>query len=271
MEASKTYLGFLQGKKKFDTKVKYEILSTVLPVIALVATLYVTNSLLLMILVYFSSHTILNFLFYLRTKNVFDPNEKSDPKTISVGKKQSLINIVNTIANNLDQLLVFHFLGAQELAIYAFAIVLPDKIRDILKSVQHLALPKFACKESGEIKKSFLEKTVRLILVSLPVLIAYVLVAPFLYQFFFPEYLASVRYSQIFALSILANPGLSVAALDAKLAIKEKYIFNIFFGGVRIVLMLLFVLQFGLLGIILAKVIARFLSFFLSLFLIKKL
>jgi len=55
------------------------------------------------------------------------------------------------------------------------------------------------------------------------------------------------------------------------MAIREKYIVTLLSSIVRILLMLLLIIPYGILGVIVGITLARFFTFFLSLFLVKKL
>lgn len=264
------YQYYLTGKKKFKLVTQYKNLSEVFSALVLIVTLFLTKNLFYLIASYFISHVLANFFFYIKTKSELQLNKKEDPKTISFGKHLSILKLIGPIANNLDSLLIFHYLGAPEVAIYSFAMVLPEKIRGLLTNIQSLALPKLAEKNKKEIKKTIFEKTPHLIATSLLVLIVYLVVSPFLYRIFFPQYLNSIPYSRVFAIAFLANSSLSIAALDAKMAIKERYIFTVFFHSSKIILMFVLVLHFGLWGIIIGRLAAKFLSFVLSLLLLKK-
>ena len=270
MLASQVYSSFLTGKKLFNFQVKYTTLSQIISVGIIITVLFLTKNLFWLIAVYFVSHTFLNYFFYLITKRKFKPNKKEDPKTLSYGKHLSLMNIFPQIAFYLDRVLVFHYLGAADVAIYHFAITPPEHIKGFLKIIQPLALPKFALKEKKEIKKTIFKKMVEFFLFLLPIIGLYILIAPFLYKLFFPQYLDSIFYSRVFAISLIGIIAiLPFTVLQSQMAKKRLYQWNIFTSLIQILFLLVFV-SYGLLGIILARVIARFISVGISFFLIRK-
>ncbi len=271
MEASRVWGSFLGGRKLFNIQVKFNSLNRILSVSIMITTLFLTKNLLWLIAVYFVSNTFLNFFFYLITKGKFQPNKKEDPQTLSYGKHLSLMGIIGTIANYLDRILIFHYLGAGEVAIYSFAIYPPEQIKGFFKNIRPLALPKLSQKSKQEIKKTFFKKIIKFFLALLPITVAYIITAPFLYKLIFPQYSQAVPYSQIFAISLIFTPILPISVLESQMAIKEKYTITLFSGFSRIFLMSSLVLFYGIWGVIIGWVLARFLTFLLALWSIKRL
>ena len=271
MQASGVYGSFLTGRKLFNIETKYSIVRQIIFVGAMVTTLFLTKNLFWLIAVYFASNTFLNYFFYLFTRKKFQPNKKEDLQTLSYGKHLSLMNIITTIAGYLDKILVFHYLGAIEVAIYSFAIAPPEHIKALLKNIQPLALPKFAQREKKELKSMVFKKMGKLCLILLPIIAFYIVVAPFLYKILFPRYLNSVLYSQIFAVSLITIIGiLPLTAFQSQMAKKQLYQWNIYGSLIQIILLFFFVYFYGLIGVILARVTSRFINLGLSFWFIKK-
>ncbi len=272
MLASQIYGSFLVGRRLFSIQVKYSVFSRIVSAGAIITTLLITKNLFWIIAVYFVSNTFLNYSFYLISKRKFQPNKKEDPQTLSYGKHLSLMNVFNQMAFYLDRILVFHYLGAIELAIYQFAIAPPEQIKGLLKNIRPLALPKFSQGKKEEIKKTIFKKMGKLFLFLLPIVAIYIFIAPFLYKIFFPQYLKSVFYSQLFILSLLCVPFsfLGIIILQSQKAQKQLYQLNIFSSITKIIILFLFVYFYGLLGVILARIISRFIEAGLSLWLVNK-
>ncbi|MBD3207961.1 MAG: oligosaccharide flippase family protein [Candidatus Nealsonbacteria bacterium] len=270
MEASKIYLSYLSGKRKFEFNTRYKNLSEIISAAVIIITLFFTNNLFLVIGAYFTSHALMNFFFYNLVKAKFQPNEKEDPKTLPFGKQQSLISVLGNISNKLDHLLIFHYLGAMEIAIYSFSIMLPEQIRGVLKNVQTLSLPKLANKSRKEIKENIFGKIWQLFLFSAIIAIVYVVTAPFIYNILFPKYEESILYSQLLSIYILTNPGLSIAVLEAKIAKKERLALTLTTRTLEIVLLFFSIINYGLIGAIATKIIIGIITFLLSLWLVKK-
>lgn len=271
MDSFYIYDAVLSGKKLFDIKVKYSVLVHFLSTSAIIITLFLTKNLLLIILVYFLSYTLFRSIFLALTLKKFSLNKKEDSQTISYGKHLTLINIINILSDQLDKILIFHCLGAAELAIYSFAIIPPEQLKSFLKNINVLILPKLSARPKEEIKAALSQKMIRFALfIGLGIAI-YIILAPAFYRIFFPQYLKSVFYSQIFSISLItAIAILPSSALQSKMAIKQLYQLNIFSPLIQIGLLILFIHLYGLLGVILARVIWRFINLFIVYWLSKK-
>lgn len=258
-QASGIYGNFLNGKKRFDLLASWGTISQIISVISLIITLFLTKNLFWIIAVYFISGTFSNYFFYLLTKKKFKPNKKEDSQTLFFGKHLSLMDVFNQIAFYLDRILIFHYLGAAQVAIYQFAITPPEHIKALLKNIQPLALPKFAQKSKEEIKKTIFKKMVKFSLFLLPLIVIYILLAPFLYKILFRQYLNSILYSQIFSISLIFTPliFLGTSILQSQTAQKQLYLLNIGTSIIKILLLFFFIYFYGLIGAILAQIIYR--------------
>lgn len=259
IDAFGIYGPFLYGKKKFQISTKYEAISQVLSTGVLVLVIYQTSNLFLIVLSYFLTWTLLRFTFFNITAKKFALTKDEDLEAITYGKHLSLIRIVNTIASYIDRLFVFHFLGAISLAVYSFSIAIPEQIKGVFSLLDTLAFPKFVGRDPREIRSSFIKKALKLFLLGAVVIGAYILVAPFIFKTFFPQYQEAVFYSQLFALSML-NLALfpATTVLKAKKKIGELYISNFITPVFQIIIMLVFIVWKGLLGLIIARIISRF-------------
>ncbi|TSD02426.1 MAG: polysaccharide biosynthesis protein [Parcubacteria group bacterium Athens0714_24] len=271
LNSANTFSSFLNGKKDFKRITQYNILSVIFSSLALLTTVLITKRPFFLILTYFVASAITNVFFYIKTLRVFKPNKEQDPETISYGKHLSLMNIITTIANYLDGPLVFHFLGAASLAVYSLAIAPPEQIKALFKNIGGLALPKFSENTKEEIKKTIFRKMFIFGLVISSAVLLYIIFAPLAYKIFFPKYLESVFYSQIYALSIIAIViYLPFSAMEGQMATKQLYFLNFWSSLVQIILLTVFIFFWGIWGAIASRVISRFLNLFFSVWLLKK-
>ncbi|MFH0852541.1 MAG: oligosaccharide flippase family protein [bacterium] len=271
LNSANTYTAFLGGKKYFRTLSFYSVISVFFTSIALFLTLLATKNPLPLIIVYFISNTVINIFFYLKTINTFKPNLNDDPETISYGKHLSIQNVIATAAAFLDTPLLFHFFGAADVAVYSFAVSPPEQIKAVFKNVGSLALPKFSEKSGEEIKKTILRKVLIFSSVIALAVAVYIFIAPLAFKIFFPKYVDSVFYSQIYAISIIATAiYLPNTALQSQIAKKELYYFNISTSILQIILLFVFIYFWGILGAVLSRVATRFINLAYSLWLVKK-
>lgn len=255
------YNAFLRGKKLFKFSAKYQIISHLSSVAVLIITLFLTKNIFLILLSYFIPWTILRYIFFKTTLKKFPPNQNVDPQTISYGKHLTLINAIGVIATHVDKILIFHYLGVVELAIYAFATAIPERIKGLSSTLAVLIFPKFSERNVEEIKAGIKSKFIKLFFLSALVVGSYILAAPFIYNTFFPQYKESIFYSQLLALSMLNASFLPADIfLAAKKKTKEQYLSSFFQSIFKIITMVIFILWYGLLGLIIAIILSRFLG-----------
>ncbi len=58
------------------------------------------------------------------------------------------MGLINALAGQLDKIITYHYLGASELAIYSFAVAMPEQIKGIFKNLNTLAFPKFSTQQN---------------------------------------------------------------------------------------------------------------------------
>lgn len=252
------YVPYLQGKKRFDKLSLYENGTQCINALAIVGTLLFTKNLLILLLAYFISWTAGRYFFYRRTLAVEPPNQERDPSLLSYGKHLSVMNIINVVASNADKFLLWHFLGAAQVAVYIFSLAIPLRAASTFSAINRLYFPKVAQQKFNDISKTLFRKIFLLTLVTLTTTISYIVLAPYLFDIFFPQYLEAVPYTQIAALLIAAQPfSLLGTALSAHAKKKELYIYNIIPPIVQILSLLVLVPSLHILGAVIALLIGQ--------------
>ena len=265
------YQSYLGGKKMFGKKVSYTVLTQLIATAFLVLTLFLTKNLIILILVYFFSYTILRTFFLFWTIKKTKPNKLEDPKTISYGKHLSLMGILGIISQEIDKVLLFSFFGPVQLAIYSFAILPIQHIRNPLQVIQELALPKFSARSKQEIKKTLPKKLIKSLIFILPIIIIYIIIAPYFFKIFYPQYIDSVFYSQLFSLTLLVFPiSMMQLSLLAQRMTKQLYKINMMLPIIQIVLLVVLASLYGILGIIIAMVTHKIFHFLIVYFFFKR-
>lgn len=260
MDSLGIYQSLLRGKKLFKLSVTYETASQIGSAIALMATILVTQNLFIILLVYFSSWTLFRLIFLIRTIKKYPINQKQDPETTSYGKRISFVNILDTIVNSVDGILVFHYLGAVNLAIYSFAIAPISQIKNLTGHLPTLAMPKMATRSSREINKLLKKRMMLLFAIGATIAFLYIIAAPYIYQIFFPKYLDAVFFSQIFSLAMALYLPQTIfsAAISSKLTLippRMLYLWNLP-GVIFIIFALIFVIKLGIIGVIIGRLIS---------------
>ena len=185
MDSFGIYNALPQGRKLFGISSRYGIISQIAGVSTMITAVFLTNNLFIILLAYFIPWTLMRFIFLQITLKKFPPNQNQDPKTISYGKHLSLIGVIGTIASYLDRILIFHFLGAVEVAIYSFAIAMPEQIKGYFKNISTLTLPKLSKRSFKEINSVLYKRLLKLFIAGGLIAGIYILAAPYIFKIFF--------------------------------------------------------------------------------------
>lgn len=257
------YAPYLAGKKEFRLQVWYmDVVTNIVPAAALIAVAYLAPQPLLLILTYVVANLAATAYAYLRTRQRFRAAEGArDPHMLTYGKHLSVIGIVSGIAGNLDQLLLFHFVGAASLAIYAFSIGIVDQSKGPLKMIDTMMQARFAPQSETSIARGMMQKCLLLALGGLVMCAIYIPLAPFIYRVLFPAYLVAVPYSQVYCLSLLSlGFAPAVSYLTAKKKIRLQYQLSLIGAVIKMIAIVIGVIWYGLWGLIVAIVLVRFIN-----------
>lgn len=265
MDSFGIYNAFLNGKKLFHLSATYTSLSQIGSAIIMAGSLFFTKNLFIILFVYFASWTIFRFVFFVITIKNSPPNNKIDPETIPYGKHSSMVNILDALVTSVDGLLIFHYLGPTNLAIYSFALAPVMQIRALLGNISALATPKLSARSSSETEVMLNRRIFMLFILGASISFMYILTAPYIYQIFFPKYIDSVFSSQLFSLTIaIVFPhiilGATVASKLTLIPKKMLYLWNIP-GIVFIVSAIMLTPKLGINGVVYSRLISLALGF----------
>jgi O-antigen/teichoic acid export membrane protein len=183
------------------------------------------------------------------------------------GKHLSAANMLAAVANHADKILLFHFLGAAEVAIYTFATIIPDQVKGLFKNVRPLALSKFSNRTKDDVKSGLVRKSLLLLAVTSVVTMLYMVAAPTLFTFAYPQYTEAIVLSQVYAFSILFMSGAFVAVLiESHKLVRIKYKLSIISSIVRLILSVALVIPYGIWGAVIAVLLAELVTILLGFF-----
>lgn len=271
MDALYIYRAVYHGKKNFRAVSVTEMLSRLGALVVITGTLFVTQNVVAIIFVYLFHQTVLRaiFLWYMFTHTPL--NTAEDPKSPKYAKHLSVIGILSSISGQIDQILIFHFLGAAPLALYVLARVPIDQIRTVFGNIKTLAFPKFANQTDAHIKKYLTGKIRIFELYLIPIVALYIFSAPYIYSLFFPVYLESVIYSQVLSLALLAMPRSLISVMfNARMKVKELYILRTVGPLVHITVLTVTVMLYGMWGLVIGVLMSEYIKFFLHYILFKR-
>jgi O-antigen/teichoic acid export membrane protein len=271
-ESLDIYNSLLWGKKLFSIQSKYNVINILITLGVTVTTLLLTKNIYIILFSYLLSLTIPN-IFFLHFTKKFKNNNEVDPHAISYGKHLSLVNIIALVVSQLDKILVFHYIGAANLALYSLAVAPTDQIKGLMKNLNSLAMPKFSESNTESIKKTIWRKVGVLAFVMILIVLCYIFLLPFLFKIFFPKYILAIPYSQILSISLIpvVIAGFLYTILESQKATKEIYQYNLYSNIFSIIILFPMISNYGIGGAIFARLINRTMGLIISATLVNKL
>ena len=253
-----TYGPFLIGKKDFKRGTLYGSTTNIIHMSALIVTALFSDSILLLLTVYILFRILPNLFFYLKTVSIFKPEplkQEEKQEILSFAKHLSFVHILSILAQHLDKIIVFHYAGAVNLAVYGIATAIPERIRAYFKNIGGVMLPKMSGKTIEEIKPVFYKRIWQGMLLGSAASLAYILAAPVIFKIFFPAYPESIVFSQVFSLILIfIIPATYFAnVVYGQKMIKVIYASSMGANALRIFLYLILGRLWGIWGVILAN------------------
>ena len=248
---------FLIGRREFSRSAAYSMFGNFATSAVLVLALFLGQRAIILVVVYFIVNVATNAFFYIRTVRSAR-NASTDPEMLGYGFHLSLMGIIGAVADKIDSIVIFSLLGPAQLAIYTYAIAIPEQIKGIIKNIVPISMPKFAQRSIPEIRATIWNKVIVLGLVLVAVAALYIVAAPLFFRVLFPVYMGSVGYSQMYMLSLIFSfitPLSSVFQAHKKT--KELYILSNVPAIVLIVTLPVLASLYGIAGAIAAQIVYR--------------
>ncbi len=253
------YGSFLSGKKDFKRSTLYWISSHIINISTIAIIAITTGSVIALTIGYFISQLITSIVLYYATLRIYKPDiQTAQTEMISYGKHLSVMNIIGTIANQLDKILVFHSVGSAPLAIYSFAFAIPEQFRSFIKNLVSIGVPKFAHHNEIDLRKSIVDKVLRLTFLSALCVIVYWITAPIIFKLLFPTYMSAVWYSQLYMVGLIFFPGISLLSTYFQVSQQTKiqYKLSIMGNTLTILLSIILITQYGTLGAVIENTVS---------------
>jgi O-antigen/teichoic acid export membrane protein len=265
------YASLVNGRKNYRLLAVYNTITRFGPMIFIVMALFFSSKLLIVLLAYLLSHTLFRLMLFIYTLKKYPVKEKNNPDAIKLTRHLSLLGAFGQVSGEIDKLILFHFLGPLQLAVYSFATIPIAQMKKPNSIIGSLMLPKLSQNNLEELKKTLPRKMLIYFLFLLISVCLYILIAPFAYKLLFPQYLGSVFYSQVLAVSILLLPTSFIyQALVSQAAQKELYVSNISSTILKTILLLILIPLFKIWGVIIAVLSSELLLLLLSLIVFKR-
>jgi len=269
-EATTVYTPFLNGKKLYRPWVVMDIIALIVSGVILAGTIFLTDNIILIILAYFIPLLAMRLLFFYRSKRYIE-NPARDPELARYGKQVTLFQIISRVIASIDQVVLFHFLGPVQLAVFSIAYAIPARAQGLLRIAGTLATPKFAIQEPRKIAKTLGRKMAYFALFIIFWSAIYILIAPWLFQTLFPKYITSVLFSQVLILFTLSSVTYPFSALlFAHKRMRENYYIGIGSFLAKVAALAIFVPILGLWGGVISVLAASLTTIISSLFFLRR-
>ena len=206
LQSTGMYLSYLGGKKLFGIQTTYNVLTQIISSLFLIIALFLTNNLIILVLIYFLSYATLGAIFFVLSVKKNPLNSNVDEKFIGFGKHLTLLHVISTIASQIDKILLFNLLGPAQLAIYTFALMPASEANIFLKNIRVTNSAEILHKNQKEIEKTLLTKYFESYTCNGIIGRYLYFNCPVVYKILFPQYLDSINYAQLLLLIILFFP-----------------------------------------------------------------
>ncbi len=180
----------------------------IVPAVVILLTIVFTENVVFILLAYFLSNLIFSIggywfmLWWFRVK----ASEEGVPEALKFGKQMTGLGFFQLLSSQIDQLLLFHFVGATPLAIYALALGPVREVQGLLSNFLTILYSKIANKTEAEVHNILPIRMMQLAAISVCAVLFYIAAAPFLFTYLFPQYISAITISQVLALTIVFLP-----------------------------------------------------------------
>ncbi len=260
MNSLNLVFSYLNGAQKFKETTKMHTFKTLVVSIALIASAFYTEDVLIILTAYFVSNIVSNLIINYFAKIDLSKQEETlkTEKLFGYAKHTSFQNIISGISGQLDKIIVFQNMGAVELATYTFATALPDQYKSITKSVESLLLPRFSQHSQASVQQNMLRKSIFYFFFLVVCATVYALIAPYLFAILFPLYQESIFLSQIYVWGIIFGVGgIPLSALRSNMDNNGLYWFNLSTSIFQVFAVITLFYFLGLLGVVISRVLYR--------------
>ncbi|MBU2536719.1 MAG: oligosaccharide flippase family protein [Chloroflexota bacterium] len=256
-----SYYPFLNGRQQFDLSSRYRSIYWVFLTLAVILAVYFTRNLLWVVAAYLATSTILHIVFLFNTVKTGNLSCREDKTAITYGKQLTGIQAISIAVLHFDKLIIGVALGYAGLAIYSIAVMIANLPTVLLASISQTVFPKTATMDEkvayDEVKRRLPWLLVGMVIICGIGALLCPYIIPWLYS---SKYLDSVLYTQLLFIPVILGTLATVlrrGALQAQRKTRELFKLNVAVAIFELVLLVLFAVQFGILGIVAAKALAR--------------
>ena len=257
IDSFRMYNYFLNGQRRFKEAAVLGSIRKLLPIVAILTSLTLTNNVLILLATHFVSNALSFLLMYGVVIYRHHPPIDADADAVGFSKHLSIIALFSRAASHADKILIWHFLGAAAVAVFTVAQLATRYSGSFLNTLSGIALPKLATRDLSTLQQTLPRKVLLFSAVMALAAVLYILLAPFVFALLFPEYPESVLLSQVLALTLLFIPrSLYTKALTAHACTRELYLLGIINPASKLTLLAILLPLYGLWGAVYAFIIS---------------
>ena len=220
------YSSYLKGYKKFKSLAKLNGISKIVQTISLVSVALIFKDVTTLFAVYASSFILIQAVIYIyirqsQTYHHYKDKHDETASVIQYGRRLFKVNFLGHLFDNLDKILVWHFMGAKALAVYIILITIPLSLARFITPLSELILPKISGLVWTQIKLQKYFRNMRpaialLMLVSILSSVLNSLLLPYLFPTYNIEHNLSVILAGVFVLLIPLNSWIHELLMSMK-------------------------------------------------------
>lgn len=255
LESFSLWSSYLAGKQDFKKASIFNSLTQTIILASTTGVLFFSQNIYLTLATFCLStvvtHATMHYYVQRRFKEEMDAAAHESAPHLTFGKKLSVIGILGSAISKIDTIVVWHLTGPIAVAHYSFALATTTPIKTLFKTLFNLAHPKFAGASTDSIHASVTRKVLLLLLVFVPIGLAYIVLTPLLFKLFFPLYIDSIAYAQVLGITLMLYPTklYSIAVLTRKDK-RPIYLINTFGPIAHICTLIPLVYFFGIWGVV---------------------
>ncbi|HRK98357.1 MAG TPA: oligosaccharide flippase family protein [Alphaproteobacteria bacterium] len=211
------------------------------------------------ILFFCSTGMVRNIIQTIRALHFVKPDDKSEEGSMKYGIKATIYSFANTLANQLDKLLLYFFISPIDMALLVVAEKIPELIKNLIQDVANVMMPRFAK------HKEYTKKTDKQLKILSGFFAIGIVVFAFLFLPLFFESLFSSSYTDAlpYAIALLCTIALGNFAtlrsrfIMSKLDISSYRDITLGMSFTRIIASLILVPTMGLAGAVISTILYR--------------
>jgi len=266
---------FFSAKLKFKKLFIFNLIQSVFLLITIFLILLLSKNLLLLITTYLIIISLFNLIYNHQgeVKNQGQASKAEVKKVKKYGRFLNFLQVINLSCENLDKIILNVFLGPQNLATYAFAIIIPKTLKEYANSLLNIIVPKLVKMDEAKIKSKIKSNLLLIIATSIIASAILIITIPYFIKILFTkQYADAIPYAQLMSLILIFAPLTKLVAKYA-LAKEKKYIYSLlnnYSQFVAIILYFILIPIWGIQGAIYSTLITTFSQFCFSLYFIRK-